>query len=229
MKKKQIIKTVVDLLMAALLLFLMTYEYIGQEFHEWIGCGMFLLFILHHVLNGRWLMAACKGKYTSYRIMQTMLVFLIFCSMLGSMFSGILLSQTVFASFKLYAEWVNAVHMLCAYWGFVWMSLHFGLHWGMLMGMMKRVVPLKSKKAFNIALRMMGFCIAGYGIYAFIRRNFPMYMTWKYHFALYNYDEPLIFYLFDHAAIMGLFVGIGHYLGKLLRYRRKQPEKELET
>ena len=40
-----------------------------------------------------------------------------------------------------------------------------------------------------------------------------MYMTLKYHFALFDYEEPLIYYLLDHATIMGLFVGLGHYLG----------------
>lgn len=223
MKKKQITKIAVDFLMTVLLLFLMTYEHIGQGFHEWVGCGMFLLFILHHLLNGRWFMAVCKGRYTPYRIVQTLLVLLIFCSMLGSMLSGIFLSQTVFASLELNAEWANAVHMLCAYWGFVWMSLHLGLHWSMIMRMMKRV-PLKSAKAVKMILRLMGFCIAGYGIYAFIARDFPMYMTLKYHFALFDYEESLIYYLLDHAVIMGLFVGLGHYLGKLLRYRKKQPK-----
>lgn len=71
MKKKQITKIAVDFLMTVLLLFLMTYEHIEQGFHEWIGCGMFLMFILHHLLNGRWLMAVCKGRYTPYRIVQT--------------------------------------------------------------------------------------------------------------------------------------------------------------
>ncbi len=92
------------------------------------------------------------------------------------------------------------------------------------MGMLNKA-PLKSTKAVKMILRLMGPCIAGYGIYAFIARDFPMYMTLKYHFALFDYEEPLIYYLLDHAAIMGLFIGLGHYLGKLLRYRKKQPKK----
>ena len=228
MNKKQIMKITVDLLMTVILLLLMTYEYIGQEHHEWIGCGMFLLFILHQLLNGRWLMSVCKGKYPPYRIVQTLLVILIFCNMFGSMISGIFLSQTVFAAFELYAEWANAVHMLCAYWGFVWISLHLGLHWGMITGMMRKM-SLQSKKTVNITLRIVGLCIVVYGIYAFIKRDFLMYMTLKYHFALFNYDEPLACYLLDHVAIMGLFVGVGHYLGKTLRHRRREAEKKFET
>ena len=47
MKTKQKIKIAVDLLMTIALLLLMPYEMIGEAAHEWIGAGMFLLFIIH--------------------------------------------------------------------------------------------------------------------------------------------------------------------------------------
>lgn len=74
MKLKQIIKIAVDIAMTITLLFLMTYELIGQISHEWIGIGMFLLFIAHHILNGRWTKNLLKGKYTALRFFQTALV-----------------------------------------------------------------------------------------------------------------------------------------------------------
>ena len=51
MKPKMIMKIAVDLCMTGTLIFLMTYELIGQATHEWLGVAMFLLFILHHTLN----------------------------------------------------------------------------------------------------------------------------------------------------------------------------------
>lgn len=54
MKSKQKLKIVVDVAMTASLLLLMTYERIGQAAHEWLGIGMFVLLILHHILNGKW-------------------------------------------------------------------------------------------------------------------------------------------------------------------------------
>lgn len=221
MKKKQLMKIAVDFLMTVALLLLMTYEFIGQATHEWIGCGMFLLFLLHHILNRRWLMSIAKGKYTSYRIIQTLISVLIFGSMLGSMLSGIFLSQTLFVSFRLYGEWANSIHMLSAYWGFVWMGLHLGLHWSIMIGMAKKLVP-ESGKAVRYILRAVTLCTLGYGIYAFIHRNFPMYMTLRYHFLLFDYDEPFLYVLLDHVAIMITFVCIGHYLGRILRYRKKR-------
>ena len=47
MRTKMKLKTATDLLMSVALLLLMAYEQIGgQATHEWIGMGMFVLFIL---------------------------------------------------------------------------------------------------------------------------------------------------------------------------------------
>ena len=71
MKRKTILKIVVDIGMTVMLLFLMTYELIGAAAHEWLGIGMFVLFITHHILNRKWIRCVFKGKYTLFRIWQT--------------------------------------------------------------------------------------------------------------------------------------------------------------
>ena len=83
MNPKMIAKIGVDIGMTIVLLFLMTYEMIGQAFHEWLGIGMFLLFIIHHVLNRRWFGVLLKGKYTPFRIWQTVLVVSVLLSMIA--------------------------------------------------------------------------------------------------------------------------------------------------
>ncbi len=52
MKRK--IKMAVDVLMTAALLFLMGYQFWGEMAHEWVGAGMSVLFLAHHILNGSW-------------------------------------------------------------------------------------------------------------------------------------------------------------------------------
>ncbi len=48
MQKKLTLKVIIDFIMTIVLLLLMAYERIGQSTHEWLGIGLFLLFILHH-------------------------------------------------------------------------------------------------------------------------------------------------------------------------------------
>ena len=109
--------------------------------------GEFLLFLLHHGLNWKWLRGLGRGRYTAFRVLQTILAALLLFCMLGVMASGILLSRHLFAALPIPGgrSWARVVHMLCAYWGFVLMSLHLGLHWGMVSGAVKRKFPSVGK------------------------------------------------------------------------------------
>ena len=51
MNHKQKIKILIDFLMFITLMLLMPYEMVGETAHEWLGMGMFVLFISHHVMN----------------------------------------------------------------------------------------------------------------------------------------------------------------------------------
>lgn len=70
MKPKQCAKILVDVLMTVGLLILMGYHFWGDTAHEWVGAGMFVLFILHHVLNWSWWKSLFKGRYTAPRVFQ---------------------------------------------------------------------------------------------------------------------------------------------------------------
>ena len=213
---KRLLKIAVDLLMTALLLLLMAYSLVGEAAHEWLGVGIFLLFLLHHFLNKNWFKSLFRGKYPPIRILQTVIDLLVLLTMAGSMISGILLSRYVFRlDIHRFSAALQAVHMLSAYWGFALLSLHLGLHWGGIMGMAKRLAK-KPSKIRKHALRGVAFLIAAYGAYAFVKRDFGDYMLLRYHFVFFG-DEPLPLFLLDYVAIMGLFVLAGYYLAKAMR------------
>lgn len=219
MKPKMIAKICVDIGMTLALLLLMPYELIGQAAHEWIGLVIFVLFIIHHILNGKWSRNALKGKYKPFRIWQTILVILVLASMIGSMVSGVILSRHVFSFLPINGgrSFGRSLHMLASYWGFVLMSLHMGLHWSMMMGMAKKLVK-KSSAVRTWSLRVLALAIAGYGVFAFVKREVGSYMLLKIQFVFFDFQEPLILFLLDYVAIMGLFVFISHYLAQILKY-----------
>lgn len=218
MKPKMIAKICVDVGMIIALLLLMPYELIGQVAHEWIGIGIFILFIVHHILNGKWSRNALKGKYTPLRIWQTILVIFALVSMISSMVSGVILSRHALSFLPISGgrSFGRSLHMLASYWGFVWMSLHLGLHWSMMMGMAKKAFP-KVSAARTWVLRIVAIVIAVYGVYAFEKRDIAGYMFLRIQFVFFDFEEPLIFFLLDYVAAMGLFVFIGHYFAELLK------------
>ena len=227
MSKQIRIKIIVDLLMTVLLMLLMAFELIGREAHEWLGVGMFAAFVIHHILNRKWTAHLLKGKYTPFRSVQTVLVFLILICMISSMVSGIVMSRYVFDFLPIQGGWgwARTLHMLAAYWDFVLMSLHLGLHWNMMMGMAGRAAG-ESSPHRTWLLRIIGILIAGYGVFAFIRRQIGSYMFLRIAFAFFNFEEPLILFFADYLAAMGLFVWLGHYLAKALRAAGRTTNKK---
>lgn len=214
-------KVCIDLVMTVLLMFLMTYELVGQAAHEWLGIGMFVVFVMHHVLNRRWLCSLFKGKYGALRVWQTFLVVLVLFSMLGSMVSGVILSRHALAFLPTRGgrSFARSLHMISAYWGFVFLALHLGFHWNVMMGVAGKLLrPGKRVSGGGLhALRALAFAIAGYGVYAFGKREIGSYMFLKIRFVFFDYEEPLVFFLLDYLAVMGLFVLVGHYITRLIK------------
>ena len=218
MNKKQVLRVSVDIAMTILLMLLMAYSLVGEAAHEWLGTAMFVLFVLHHVLNYPWHLRIFKGNYTLYRTVQTALVILVLLTMCGSMISGVILSRTVFSFTGIRGGQAAArtIHMLCAYWGFVLMALHLGLHWNVIIHMAGRLYKKKSAVRSQI-VRIIGWLAAIYGVYAFWKRSIFGYMLLQIHFVFFDPGESLILYWLDYLAIMSLFVCAGHYLAYALR------------
>ena len=103
--------------------------------------------------------------------------------------------------------------MLSSYWGFIFISLHLGLHWSRMIGMAKRLFKNPSAVRRWIA-RGLGFLIAAYGLFAFFKREIGSYMFLKTQFVFFDFSEPLVLFLLDYIAVMGLFVFLGHYLAE---------------
>lgn len=213
MNAKSTLKMVLDCLMVVLLPLLMAYSLIGEEFHEWLGASMFLLFLGHHALNWRWYRSLAKGKWTARRLFQTFVNAALLLCMLGLMVSGVILSRYVldFLPIKGGRGFARTLHMLSAYWGFCLMSLHLGMHWNMVIGMVQKHLSLPKR-----LLRVIAVVTAAYGASAFFRREFPAYLFLKTHFVFLDFEEPFILFFLDHIGIMCFFAIIGHYMIMIL-------------
>ena len=218
MKQKQIVRLVVDAAMTVVLLLLMGYSSIGEEAHEWLGIGMTVLFVLHHILNRKWIAALFRGRYTAYRVLQTLLACVIFVGLVLSACTGIMLSKHVFRFLSMETGMADAreLHLRSGYWNFILLSLHLGLHWIMIIGVIGKRCQNKSGLLKWLAL-LLAAGIAAYGIHALLARNVTDYLLGTIGFAFVDEAEPIARFLLDCLAIMGLFVCLGHYGAKLLR------------
>lgn len=201
-----IFKITIDVIMTILLLLLMARQITGTSAHEWLGAGMFVLWIAHHILNFKWHGNVCKGTYTPFRTVQAAVNLLLFLSMIGTMVSAMILSREVFAFLPISGGIALArpMHVVCAFWGFVLMALHLGLHWNRILGMMRKASGTVLSKPVRTAFCITGAAIAVYGVYAFIKNQFFSYMFLISSFVFFDFERPFPLFFTEYIAIMGL-------------------------
>lgn len=218
MRPKQIARLGLDLAMTVLLLLLMTRQITGEDAHEWLGAAMFVLWLLHHLLNRRWYAGFAKGAWTPMRAVQPACDLLLLAAMLGTMVSAVVLSRQVFGFLGISGgrAWARPLHIACSFWAFVLMAAHLGLHWNMVLGMARKACGPLPRPA-GTALRLAGAAAALYGVYAFVRNQIPAYLFLRAHFVFFDFERPAALFFADYLAIMALFVFLAHWLSSLLR------------
>lgn len=231
MRLKQILRMVTDLLMTILMAALMAYVLTGQLLHEWLGVAVFFLFVLHHILNLKWLRSLWKGRYTASRVLQTVLVFLLLASMLTEIISGIAMSRHAlpFLDLPIQTSTARRIHLACGYWSFLLAALHLGFHWSVFLGLGRK---LRHGKHFGtvgkIVLRTIAAGAAVCGFLCFVLQGIPSYLFLRVEFAFLDYGKPALFTVAELLLIMALWVLVGYLLQQLTLWLNKRNHSKTE-
>ena len=214
------LRRVLDILMTLALPCLMAYELIGEATHEILGLCMTALFILHHAMNRSWHRRLFRGKYTAYRTALTFLDCLLIIVFVTQAVSGIMMAKHVFPDLPHAGRrsFARVLHLLGAYWGYLLCCLHAGMH---MTGLWSKYLR-SGKPLLKTTLKLMLAALSAYGVYAFIHRGFPGYLTLGKQFVFFDYDEPLWRFFADHLAVMLLFMTAGSLAGHAFQKRGKK-------
>lgn len=176
---------------------------------------MFILFIIHHALNVNWAKNLTKGRQTPIRIFKNILVVLVLISLLCSMVSGVIISRHLFTFLHLkYMSTASRIHMLSAYWGFIFMSMHLGMHFNVFSIMIKN--KRKFSKPVKIIIKILIALLFAYGVFAFCKRNIAGYLFLKNQFFILGDNEFLPFYIFDYMTVMFSIALLSHCIYLIL-------------
>lgn len=219
MKKKRILKIILDLLMTILLPLLMIQALAGEELHEWIGILMFTLFIMHHILNFNWYKNLLKGKYSAVRGIGTLVNTAILICMIFIAISGVLLSKYVFAFLEVSQgiSFARAAHMICTHWMFVLTSAHLGIHLNVIKNYMEQLTKRKLGTVSSRVLKILFVTITIYGVKVSIDKNLWQYMFYRVQFMFYNFSQTAFRVYLDYVSMMISFAVIGYFVPTKLR------------
>ena len=212
MTKQQRIRTIIDISMTILSLILMggVYFFSWDGLHEILGVVLLVLWGVHIFLNYRWYKSVFKGKYNSYRILQTIInCGILICAIL-LMISGIMLSKYLFSflGINFGFSFARISHLLFSHWYFMFMSLHIGLH----ASMITKRLGIK----FSLLARIIIALICAYGIFAFISRGIWKYLILQQKFFFFDLEKGYFLFFIDYISIMVLFATLTSLLAKKL-------------
>ncbi len=178
MKRKNRIKLALDIVMLVVLLLMYRKNVLGLTFHEiggMAGCG---LFIIHILLNGKWVLAM-SGKLFSPKIawrskLNWLLDFLLLLCFAYILVSGIFISKVLFtvhmesSSFKVGHYAVSALALAL-------IGIHIGLHYhSIITRTPARRLPLVLRRVTAIVMSVL---ILGFGVYQMTATSFFHWMS----------------------------------------------------
>ena len=221
MKTKRVFKYVIDIVMTLALLCLIAYQVTGEALHEWIGIGMTVLLIVHHILNIKWYGALFKGKYNAYRILSTVTNTLLFASIALTAFCGMSMSNHAVPFLYGMSDMVFArtTHLALSFWSFILTGFHLGLHLPAI------TAKVKPNKAVNIFCTVFFTVLAGAGLWQFIRNGIPDYIFFKTHFAFLDYDKAAALVFLENLEIEFFFAFLGANVVRFIRSLNKKKSR----
>ena len=219
MKKKT--RIIVDSGMVILMPLLMAYSLVGETAHEYLGIGMFLLFIAHHILNIAWWKHLFRGRYTPIRILGAAVNFVLAVIMLALPISGIILSRHLFYPLHFgNSAMARTVHLLVSYWGLVLMSFHAGMYGNRIIGIIRKKHSLQYPSKFKLwSLRIIVVFLAICGIYAFVKSKIDSYLFLRTQFVFVDFSRSAVWTLIDYLLVSILFIIIGYGCTCLMRLK----------
>ena len=211
------VKRILDVVLTVLLLCLMSYQVTGEVLHEWGGIAMTVLVIVHHVLNRRWYSASFKGGYSAYRILMTVVNVLLLLAFAITALSGMSMSghAVPFLYGMVNVSLARQMHLSVSFWAFVLMGLHLGLHIPVM------AAKLKLSGKIRIVLSAVFCCIAGAGLFLFIKNGIPEYLFFRTPFAFFDYDKPGALVFLENILMLLFWAFIGTAGAVLCRRARK--------
>lgn len=172
MKKKNTGKFVLDFAMAVTFMLLFNkMVFGGLLFHETAGLAIGGAFILHMLLNGKWIKTVTAKLFDRKLPWKTRLGYLLNVLLLLSMafviVSGLIVSHVLLPNWNVGNEqWFKMTHISVSFAALLLVGIHVGVHWHWVMNVWKKMIPAsKNKWILNVAAKTAVMTLLVYGVY----------------------------------------------------------------
>jgi hypothetical protein len=175
MKKINYIKIILDLLMSLVFVLLFNKRAVaGLQFHEIAGLTLGLAFIIHIIINFKWVKQITYKFFKSKINLKTRIGYIIDLLLLIDMMfiigTGIAISQALFPGVFSGSAVSKILHTSLSYIALLLIGIHIGLHWGWVMNIFKNTLKIsgrnKASKIITAVLAISIFAFGSYNVYS---------------------------------------------------------------
>lgn len=220
-QRKMRFRILLDVAMTLLMVTVLACRITGILFHEWAGVVLFILFLIHHILNRRWFTQLLRGAYSIQRTLNTCVDLFLIVLMSVMFVTGMMQSSAVLSFLHLPGGMIlRQIHATAAYWGFVFIALHLGLHWnGIWNATLKKH---RNNWRVTLLLRVAAFLIVLSGIWASFERSMGSKLFKGFSFDFWAPGQPVIFFFLQNVVILAMYATLAYYILKLITIAAKK-------
>lgn len=219
-----------DLFATLLLVFALSYWWLGNVPHEVAGTVLFVLLFAHNAFNRRWYGRSAKRHAPRSRI-DLAATSLLLASMMALLVTSLLISNSLAGLFPFENSYTaQQVHVCAAYWATILVSVHLGMRWPVVMGVARRICGIdRDNRLRTLAVRVAAVAIAVQGAWSSsvvgLGDKLRMNMTLEW----WDFEASLAGFFLHWFSVMGLFAVLGYYLTWLWLRRSALPCVGSET
>lgn len=172
MKKMNFIKIGLDILMVIVFVLLFNkMAVVPMTFHEIAGLFLGVAFIIHIVLNFKWVKQVTLKLFDRKINLRTKFgyiidVLLLVCFIIA-IITGILMSKVVFPNFRVNSS-INfkMIHISISYIALLLVGIHIGLHWNWIVNVLKNIFGITGKsQILGVIAKFIVILIFIFGLY----------------------------------------------------------------
>lgn len=208
-----------DLVAAALLVFGLSYWWLGNVAHEIAGTAMFLLLLLHNVFNRRFYGRIAKTRRDTRALFNVVATVALLVAMLTLLVTSVLISNALSGLLSAFGGFtVRQIHVLAAYWALVCVAVHLGLRWPLIMDMSREASGLsRPSLARTWVLRLIAAALAAHGVWSSFQLGLGGKLTMQVSLDWWNFDESVAGFFIHCLGIAALYVALSYYGVKVMK------------
>lgn len=174
-KAARALKLALDAIMLILLVLMYNKQVISMEFHEIGGLALIGLFLIHHLVNAKWIGAVTRRLFAKdtpglvrarYIVDAMLLLAFLAVGVTGVLISKVVFSLHVAGNFKTLHYFASALAILL-------MGIHLGLHTDYIFGKLLRKC---ANRVAKIALAVVLAALIAFGAYSLTTTSFLRYL-----------------------------------------------------